>query len=640
MGPGSTHRLRQAYRDVSDIDLFVGGLAERPVIGGLVGPTFACILAQQFSNLRKGDRFWYENGGFESSFTPAQLASIRQVTLSQVLCRQFDGGTVQPHAFLPPDTVGNDRQVCGRQSLIPIDLIPWTEHDPLNKKHDNAPTRQTVAALKPQPMTDDFSTTNKKKTKKRKKKPAPNPPNFSQKEAVLDGISAKLDLTNVTATAKPTKKEALQATAATPTVSDKIDKGTMKVTDNKKRKDSAATTATVSDKLDFTKQTPTKTVPKTTTLKPDESEPRHEQDNRTAKLIPTIQLTRKDPNIVNIAIRWNNNWNPLLWSGMKPAAKPVISVHDKVSLNDYDVPFITGLKPMPSLNDPLQPTPAASSPFSPFSYDPTTLRPQTDLQDATTMTFWTVDHVPIYTSPPTTQIFDIRNTIKPKPGQTTTTPSTRPQTFSHIYHISKNPPYYHYPNHVRAKPGQYSNSKTRIRNDETSDLSLQSKSMTDLTLDLNSTSGGNFTLTPAPLPTTVPNLTDHDNDTDSINDDDYNDDDDDDDENYDSPTKPPTLEDTDSDYTDWTDDSTLTQFDRDGYLRPEHMNLDLLTIDRKRQEDFKTVTLLRKASKYSQARRPIAVDIEAEEVLNVVKNNRPAEEIAFVPLVVLTSPER
>jgi hypothetical protein len=46
-------------RDVDDIDLFPGAMAERPVSGGLVGPTFACILAQQFSNLRKGSTVLY-----------------------------------------------------------------------------------------------------------------------------------------------------------------------------------------------------------------------------------------------------------------------------------------------------------------------------------------------------------------------------------------------------------------------------------------------------------------------------------------------------------------------------------------------------------------------------------------------------
>ena len=41
--------------------MFVGGLAERPLSGAVVGPTFGCLLGQQFQILKKGDRFWYEN---------------------------------------------------------------------------------------------------------------------------------------------------------------------------------------------------------------------------------------------------------------------------------------------------------------------------------------------------------------------------------------------------------------------------------------------------------------------------------------------------------------------------------------------------------------------------------------------------
>lgn len=133
VGPRSMRRLQLAYQSVDDIDLFVGGLAERPVGGGLVGPVFACIIAQQFSNLRKGDRFWYENGGFESSFTPAQLQSIRQVSLSQVVCRSLGGGTMQPHIFLPHTVSTNDRIPCGSGSMAPIDLKPWLERDPFTK---------------------------------------------------------------------------------------------------------------------------------------------------------------------------------------------------------------------------------------------------------------------------------------------------------------------------------------------------------------------------------------------------------------------------------------------------------------------------------------------------------------------------
>lgn len=51
-------RLRRIYPSVNDIDLFPAGLSERAVQGGLVGPTFACIIGLQFRQLRQCDRFW------------------------------------------------------------------------------------------------------------------------------------------------------------------------------------------------------------------------------------------------------------------------------------------------------------------------------------------------------------------------------------------------------------------------------------------------------------------------------------------------------------------------------------------------------------------------------------------------------
>lgn len=159
MGPASTHRLRKAYRSVEDIDLFVGGLAERPVVGGIVGPTFSCIIAQQFSNLRKGDRFWYENPGFESSFTPAQLDSIRQVAFSQILCRALGGGTLQPHVFLPNDNGPNERLPCSSKLMAPIDLEPWTERDPFARPNDTPNTGPNENLIDLETAPTSFSTT-------------------------------------------------------------------------------------------------------------------------------------------------------------------------------------------------------------------------------------------------------------------------------------------------------------------------------------------------------------------------------------------------------------------------------------------------------------------------------------------------
>lgn len=48
----------------------VGGSIERHVIGALAGPTFLCILTEQFYRTRVGDRFFYENGDKYAGFTP------------------------------------------------------------------------------------------------------------------------------------------------------------------------------------------------------------------------------------------------------------------------------------------------------------------------------------------------------------------------------------------------------------------------------------------------------------------------------------------------------------------------------------------------------------------------------------------
>ncbi|XP_044759009.1 uncharacterized protein LOC123316826 [Coccinella septempunctata] len=132
-------RLRSLYDHVDDVDLFTAGLAEKPVRGGIVGPTFACIIAQQFSNLRKGDKFWYENPGFHSSFTVDQLHQIRRITLSEILCQTMgEFETVQPFVFLSSDSFRNVRTSCGSPLMNKFDLEPWTEDlEPIHDSNDN-----------------------------------------------------------------------------------------------------------------------------------------------------------------------------------------------------------------------------------------------------------------------------------------------------------------------------------------------------------------------------------------------------------------------------------------------------------------------------------------------------------------------
>ena len=78
-------KLSSLYRDVNDIDLWVGGLAEPHLPGGCVGETFGKIIAKQFRELRDGDRFWFENPDLYP--TKDRLTKHRDTTLAEVIAR-------------------------------------------------------------------------------------------------------------------------------------------------------------------------------------------------------------------------------------------------------------------------------------------------------------------------------------------------------------------------------------------------------------------------------------------------------------------------------------------------------------------------------------------------------------------------
>ena len=123
MSTASLRRLTGTYRSVLDIDLFAGAMNEFPWRGNAVGFTFRCILTQQFRNLRRGDRFWYERNDRKVGFTLQQLEQIRKVTLARVLCDNVDGyRTSQPRAFVLPNRQ-NTFRACSR--IPAMDFTPF-----------------------------------------------------------------------------------------------------------------------------------------------------------------------------------------------------------------------------------------------------------------------------------------------------------------------------------------------------------------------------------------------------------------------------------------------------------------------------------------------------------------------------------
>lgn len=125
--PEVISRLKRMYATVDDIDLFPGAMSERPLQGGMIGPTFACIIAIQFRQLRKCDRFWYENDDPVTRFTEAQLTEIRKTTLSKIFCENLDiPGDMQRAAFDLPSNFLNPRVPC--HAMQQIDLSAWREN--------------------------------------------------------------------------------------------------------------------------------------------------------------------------------------------------------------------------------------------------------------------------------------------------------------------------------------------------------------------------------------------------------------------------------------------------------------------------------------------------------------------------------
>ncbi|WP_448207301.1 peroxidase family protein [Azospirillum sp. sgz302134] len=102
--------LKDAFGIVDSVDLWTGGISENHVSGGVVGPTFAAIIADQFEALRDGDRLWYQNQGFDAE----TLKAIQGTTLADIIERNTDTTYLQNDVF-----TYFDRHKAGTESEHP-----------------------------------------------------------------------------------------------------------------------------------------------------------------------------------------------------------------------------------------------------------------------------------------------------------------------------------------------------------------------------------------------------------------------------------------------------------------------------------------------------------------------------------------
>ena len=94
--------------------------------GGVLGPTFQCIIAEQFRRLRVGDRFWHENAPDaqlntdKTAFTPRQLEELRKTSLAKIICDNGDNIPTITRRVLQQSEI---RVPCN--DLPRVDLKPW-----------------------------------------------------------------------------------------------------------------------------------------------------------------------------------------------------------------------------------------------------------------------------------------------------------------------------------------------------------------------------------------------------------------------------------------------------------------------------------------------------------------------------------
>ena len=87
-------KLRLLYRNVNNIDLWVGMLAEDHVAGGSTGRLVRAGLIDQFTRLRDGDAFWYQR-----QFSGSLLRQLESTTLASIIARNTNTTNLQGNVF-------------------------------------------------------------------------------------------------------------------------------------------------------------------------------------------------------------------------------------------------------------------------------------------------------------------------------------------------------------------------------------------------------------------------------------------------------------------------------------------------------------------------------------------------------------
>ncbi|XP_050443428.1 peroxidase-like [Adelges cooleyi] len=118
--------LKELYTSVDDIDYLIGALLEKPQNKSMVGPSVACVIADNFYRLKFGDRFFYDVEGHPGSFTKEQIKALEQITFSHIICKTslLDHLQKETFRFVDSKWLSSIKYSC---DLYQFDFSPWKE---------------------------------------------------------------------------------------------------------------------------------------------------------------------------------------------------------------------------------------------------------------------------------------------------------------------------------------------------------------------------------------------------------------------------------------------------------------------------------------------------------------------------------
>lgn len=127
--------FQSLYESPGDIELFPAGLSETPNEPGKLGPTFSCLIAEQFQRLRIGDRFFFTHSNVDKiDFCPSDVEFLRHRTLRDIICENTDIEALPLSVFQVP-SASNPVLECNQQAhpLEPQELCLFGSDRQANK---------------------------------------------------------------------------------------------------------------------------------------------------------------------------------------------------------------------------------------------------------------------------------------------------------------------------------------------------------------------------------------------------------------------------------------------------------------------------------------------------------------------------